>query len=185
MGLSAAGIYNTAVGNTAMFFGSASESTAVGDSAMYYASGNDNVALGREAGLNFTGSYNIAIGAYAGQSITTGSNNIEIGSQGAKKDDSVIRIGDTATQKKTFIAGINGVKISNGVAVVINKQGQLGVAASTENAENTQLRRELTEEHREVAALEAKVASLEATVEKVSAQVQIKTGHARVVSTNE
>jgi hypothetical protein len=48
-----------------------------------------------------------------------------------KNDASYIRIGDIKTQKKTFIAGINGVTVSSGVAVVVDKMGQLGVATSS------------------------------------------------------
>jgi hypothetical protein len=155
-----------------MAFDGGTDNVAVGDSALNMGSGNFNVALGYGAGLNFAGSNNIAIGEYAGQNVTSGTNNIEIANQGAKKDDSVIRIGDIKTQKKAFIAGINGVKVSGGVAVVVNKQGQLGVAASSESADNSSLLRSFLEEQRKVAALEAKVASLEAMVEKVSAQVQ-------------
>jgi hypothetical protein len=126
------GDYNVAVGSTAMTFSGGNDNVAVGDGALNLASGNYNVALGESAGLNFAGNNNIAIGQYAGQNVTSGANDVEIGNQGSKKDDAVIRIGDTKTQKKTFIAGINGVTVPNGVVVVVDKMGQLGVATSSE-----------------------------------------------------
>src|SRR5207249_10545654 len=70
------------------------------------------------------------IGQYGGQNVTTGSNNIEIGNQGAPHDANIIRLGDPATQRKTFIAGISRTAVAGGVAVMITNQGQLGVATS-------------------------------------------------------
>jgi hypothetical protein len=131
MSLGLTGTYNTAIGNVAMSFSTGSNNTAVGDGAMNTASGNSNVAIGRSAGLNFAGDNNIAIGQYAGQNITRGANNIEIGHQGMKKDANTIRLGDPAAQKKTFIAGISGTTMPDGVAVLINSKGQLGVATSS------------------------------------------------------
>ncbi len=125
------GDYNTAVGNTAMAFSTGSENTALGDSAMNKATGSDNVAVGRAAGLNLAGDGNIVIGQYAGQNLTTGANNIEIGNQGVAQDVNTIRLGDKATQKKTFVAGINGTTVSGGVAVMVTNKGQLGVATSS------------------------------------------------------
>jgi hypothetical protein len=164
-----------------MAFYGGTDNVAVGDSALNKASGNFNVALGQSAGLNFAGDDNIAIGQYAGENVTSGANNIEIANEGAKKDNAVIRIGNVKTQKQTFIAGISGVKISGGVAVIVNRQGQLGVAASNESADNSSLLHSFLEEQRKVAALEAKVASLEAMVERVSAQVQANAPAPRVV----
>lgn len=43
----------------------------------------------------------------------------------------VIRIRTTGNQKSTFIAGINGVTASGGVAVSINSNGQLGTVTSS------------------------------------------------------
>jgi hypothetical protein len=121
---------NTAVGHIAMAFSTGTQNTAVGDSAMNQATGDFNVAIGRAAGLNLAGDNNIMIGQYAGQNVTTGANNIEIGNQGAAHDANIIRLGDSATQRKTFIAGIRGTTVSGGVAVMITNQGQLGVATS-------------------------------------------------------
>ncbi|HEY1770123.1 MAG TPA: tail fiber domain-containing protein [Chthoniobacterales bacterium] len=144
----ATGTYNTAVGNAAMAFSAGSENVAVGDGALNQSSGSQNIGIGQAACLTTAGSNNIGIGEFAGenvttgtnnfmvgqnagQNITTGSNNIDIDNLGTKKDSGVIRVGDASTQKKTFVAGISGVTISNGIAVVVSKQGQLGVATSS------------------------------------------------------
>jgi hypothetical protein len=71
------------------------------------------------------------LGYAAGSTLTTGSNNIEIGNPADARDDGVIRIGDSATHNKTFIAGIAGTAIAPGVVVGINARGQLGVRASS------------------------------------------------------
>ncbi len=132
MSIGLTGSYNTALGNVAMAFSTGSENTAVGDGAMNAASGSENIAIGRSAGINLAGSSNILMGQYAGQNLTRGNNNIEIGNEGLKKDDSVIRIGTIGTQNKTFIAGISGTTIGSGAAVMVNSKGQLGVMTSSE-----------------------------------------------------
>ena len=58
-----------------------------------------------------------------------GNNNIEIGNGGAQSDSGVIRIG--AKQTKTFISGIKGVTVADGVGVVIGAAGQLGTMTSS------------------------------------------------------
>ncbi len=131
MSLGTSGDYNTAIGNGAMSFSNGSENTALGDSAMNHASGSSNIAIGRSAGLNMAGDNNIVIGLYAGQNLTTGANNIEIGHEGMARDANMIRLGDPGTQKKTFIAGISGTTVPNGVAVMVTSKGQLGVATSS------------------------------------------------------
>ncbi len=147
MALGTSGSYNTAIGDTAMAFANGSDNVAVGDGALNMANGDENIGIGQQACLNCAGDNNIAIGQFAGQSvttggsnillgqnaginITTGSNNIEIATAGTKKDSGVIRIGDAAAQKKTFIAAISGVTVS-GAAVMVNSKGQLGVATSS------------------------------------------------------
>jgi Chaperone of endosialidase len=61
----------------------------------------------------------------------TGSNNIEIGHVGAANDSRTIRIGKSGTQTKTFIAGIFGVTVPTGVAVLIDNNGHLGTTTSS------------------------------------------------------
>jgi trimeric autotransporter adhesin len=58
-----------------------------------------------------------------------GNNNIEIGNGGTFTDSAVIRIG--AKQTKTFISGIKGVTVADGVGVVIGASGQLGTITSS------------------------------------------------------
>jgi hypothetical protein len=126
------GSSNTVVGLDAFAFNvSGSKNAVFGDGAMNNGSGSYNVALGYFAGYNVTGDSNIIIGSNSGLNLTKGDNNIEIGNQGTKTDANLIRIGDIATQKKTFIAGISGATISNGAAVMVNNKGQLGVATSS------------------------------------------------------
>jgi hypothetical protein len=132
MAFSTSGGYNTALGRSVMAFNTTgSENTAIGDAAMNQSSGSSNIAIGPSAGLNLAGSNNIVIGQYGGQNLTKGSNNIEIGHEGAKKDDALIRIGTPGTQKQTFVAGISGSTVADGVAVMVNNKGQLGVATSS------------------------------------------------------
>jgi hypothetical protein len=70
------------------------------------------------------------LGNLAGQNLTTGSNNIEIGNGGVAAESNTIRIGTSATQTATFIAGIRGVAVAGGQAVAVNANGQLGIRAS-------------------------------------------------------
>jgi uncharacterized coiled-coil protein SlyX len=95
--------------------------------------GINNTATGGSAlSNNTTGSSNIVMGFAAGFNLTTGSNNIDIGSAGVAGESSRIRIGTKPAQKATFIAGISGVTVANGVGVIINSQGQLGTVVSSE-----------------------------------------------------
>ena len=66
---------------------------------------------------------------FVGSALTTGSQNIDIGSAGRAEERGTIRIGDLS-QERTFIAGIKGVAVS-GSPVVVGGTGQLGVAASS------------------------------------------------------
>jgi hypothetical protein len=78
-----------------------------------------------------TGSYNTFLGNDAGYNVTTGSNNIEIGTSGNAGDDNTIQIGVQDTQTKTLIAGIYGTTLT-GSAVYVTSTGQLGVLGSSE-----------------------------------------------------
>ena len=80
---------------------------------------------------NTTGSSNIALGVTAGGNLTIGNNNIDIGNAGVAAEANTIRVGTQGTQRRTFIAGISGVAVA-GSAVVVNANGQLGIAASSE-----------------------------------------------------
>jgi len=95
--------------------------------------GNNNTATGVSAlNHNTTGSSNIALGFLAGDNLTTGSNNIEIGNAGVAGESKRIRIGTAGSQTKTFIAGISGVTVANGVGVIVGSNGQLGTVVSSE-----------------------------------------------------
>jgi hypothetical protein len=85
---------------------------------------------------NTTGSNNIAEGYHGGYNLTTGSNNIDIGSPGVKAESGVIRIGTitgtASTQSAAYIAGIYGIKTATaGTAVFIDSSGQLGTVSSS------------------------------------------------------
>src|SRR5262249_2590671 len=66
-----------------------------------------------------------------GSSLTTGSSNIDIGNVGNGAEGNTIRIGDQAVHAATFIAGISGVPVT-GTAVVVDGNGELGVAPSSQ-----------------------------------------------------
>jgi hypothetical protein len=108
------GSYNSCTGARALFSNTeGSANTAVGDGALANnIFGNRNIALGTDAGL-----------------FTQGDRNIDIGNQGAIGDSDTIRIG--SGQGRTFIAGISGAAVA-GSAVVVDGNGQLGVAPSSE-----------------------------------------------------
>jgi len=112
-----AGNYNTATGHDALFSNTSGFSnTAIGSSALFHlTTGNSNTAIGVNAlESNNFGSSNIAVGAFAGANIK-GSNNLDIGNRGKTNDSNTIRIGTTSLQNSTFIAGISGVTVSDGV----------------------------------------------------------------------
>jgi hypothetical protein len=115
-------------GNTTGFDNVASGAAAL----LSNTNGHDNTAGGFQALLNnVTGSNNIALGARAGVNLTTGNNNIDIGAPGVAAEANTIRIGKSGTQQKTFIAGISGKTVANGVGVIINSSGQLGTVVSS------------------------------------------------------
>ena len=68
------------------------------------------------------------MGYGAGDLLTTGDNNIVIGSRGTAGESNTIRIGDQAVHSAAFVAGINGVDKSTGKSVFVDAAGQLGTA---------------------------------------------------------
>jgi hypothetical protein len=124
---------NTASGYGALYSSNGSSNTASGYQALYAnTSGASNTALGlRALASNTTGSTNVALGYHAGDSLTTGSNNIDIANVGEAAESGTIRVGTAGTQTKTYIAGIYGKSVS-GNAVVVDSSGQLGVVVSSE-----------------------------------------------------
>jgi hypothetical protein len=122
------GSLNTAIGDAALSTATTgSGNVAVGDEAILSGNGNDNTALGTQALQSGTGSNNIAVGYQAGLSLTAGSNNIMIGSEGTSSDAGAIRIGDSQTS--TYVAGIFGTNVINGVPVYVNSTGLLGTSS--------------------------------------------------------
>ena len=128
------GNYNTASGSYALVTNSiGKENTASGNNALYSnTTGGNNTALGYKAGqLQTTGSTNLTLGYRAGYNHTTGSYNLAIAAPGVAAESKTIRIGVQGTQTKTIIAGIRGVTVTSGSAVLVNSSGQLGVASSS------------------------------------------------------
>jgi trimeric autotransporter adhesin len=111
------GINNTATGVNALF----SNRDASG-----------NTANGVEAlRSNTTGTGNIALGFQAGANLSTGNNNIDIGNLGVAGESNTIRIGTRGTQISTYIAGIMGKTVGQGVPVIVDNTGNLGTANSS------------------------------------------------------
>jgi hypothetical protein len=130
-----AGNYNTANGSFAL----QSNTSGGANTASGYVSlssnttGSGNTATGYWALLNNTsGNDNIALGAGAGYNLTTGDNNIDIGNIGKRGESNTIRIGKRGVQKQTFIGGISGATVAEGVGVIIDANGQLGTIVSSE-----------------------------------------------------
>jgi hypothetical protein len=125
---------NTATGvdalpaNTTGFFHTANGFAAL----LNNTTGNQNTAIGYYAlSGNLTGSNNIALGFQAGLNIS-GSTNIDIGNVGVAGESKTIRLGTRGSQRNTFIAGISGVTVANGVGVIIDNNGHLGTVVSSE-----------------------------------------------------
>jgi hypothetical protein len=128
------GGFNTAIGFGALVNNTtASFNTAVGDRALSTNnSSNGNTAVGHAALMNNTAAGNTALGYNAGNALTTGDNNIDIGANvvGVAGESNTIRIGNTNINS-TFIRGINGTTLPNGVQVFASLDGQLGTTTSS------------------------------------------------------
>jgi hypothetical protein len=130
----ATGSFNTASGVNALGTSTTgNNNVAIGYFALFTnKTGNSNTALGNNAlEFNTTGGSNIGIGDSAGVNLTTGSNNIDISNAGAENESGKIRIGTNGTHTNTFIAGISGVTVANGVGVIIDGSGHLGTVVSS------------------------------------------------------
>jgi hypothetical protein len=127
------GIDNAATGFNALYANTiGANNTANGYAALFgNTTGVANTAIGSNALYsNTAGSTNIALGFNAGFNVT-GSNNIDIGNAGVAGESAKIRIGTRPTHKNTFIAGIFGVTVPTGVAVLIDNTGHLGTTTSS------------------------------------------------------
>jgi hypothetical protein len=132
--LNTTGNYNTANGYFALWQNTTGNyNTTTGHASLpRNTTGTNNTADGHFALHNNTiGSFNIALGDDAGSSLTTGNNNIDIGNRGLAGEDNKIRIGTTGTQTATFIAGISGVTVPDGVGVLVGSDGKLGTMVSS------------------------------------------------------
>ena len=145
------GSLNTAVGSSCLASNTTgNDNTALGGSALISnLDGYFNVALGEAAlGANTSGAYNIgdgsgtlgqnpdgnlniALGAGAGANLRRGSRNVYIANPGNIEESKTIHIGAKINQTATFIAGISGVTVADGVGVVIDTNGQLGTLTSS------------------------------------------------------
>jgi hypothetical protein len=131
------GFGNTAVGADALNNGmSGFNNVAIGLSTLQLTSGSSNTAVGFRALQVSSGNSNIGLGNFAGANIGAGNFNIFVGNGGLNGDNATIRIGETQT--KTFVAGIRGVAtgVANGVAVLIDSNGQLGTASSSRHVKD-------------------------------------------------
>jgi trimeric autotransporter adhesin len=94
--------------------------------------GGYNTALGANAlGDITTGNFNVGVGYQAGSGNATGNNNIYIGvGVGAGDESDTMRIG--GSQTATYIRGISGATIPVGTQVLVEGDGHLGVATSSQ-----------------------------------------------------
>ena len=143
------GVGNTAIGaialmnnttgnsNTAAGIGalpnnrSGDNNTAIGTNTLQNAVGSNNVAFGFNAGSSiYLGSNNVVLGANAGTYLQSGSNNIYLGAAGQGSESNTMRLGRSGTQTRAFIAGVSDTAVA-GATVVVDSNGQLGVATSS------------------------------------------------------
>jgi hypothetical protein len=128
------GASNTGTGAGALFNNTiGTGNTANGFQALNFNTGSGNTAIGYKALLhNTTGANNIALGTLAGTAVTAGDDNIDIGNFGFAGESGTIRIGDNLLHTATFIAGISGVTVGNGIPVIIDNNGHLGTIVSSQ-----------------------------------------------------
>ncbi|MDQ3581697.1 MAG: hypothetical protein M3495_08830, partial [Pseudomonadota bacterium] len=131
--LNTGGRANTAIGANAMPNNTGGEANiAVGVYALRdNSTGTRNTAIGTESLKKNNGFDNTGLGYEAGMKITNGSFNICIGNPGVSGDNNTIRSGTTGVQTATFIAGISGVTVPNGVGVIVDSNGKLGTIVSS------------------------------------------------------
>ena len=132
------GGYNVANGYSAMKANTtAANNVGLGVQSLFKnATGSNNVAVGYNSLYQNRGKGNIGIGYSGGYNLTSGINNIAIGNLAVAAESGAIRIGTTGTQTSAYIAGINGVTSSSGVAVYVNANGQLGTITSSRRFKN-------------------------------------------------
>ena len=121
---------NTANGKFALYNNlTGSSNMASGVQALFHnTTGGNNLADGVNALFNnTTGHSNLAFRTAAGTNLTTGSNNIEIGNVGVAAESNTIRLGTVGhPDEPAFVAGISGVTVAGGAAVVDRQQRSAG-----------------------------------------------------------
>jgi hypothetical protein len=213
------GHHNTAIGSSALFSNTTSiDNVALGSDALYSnmdgdantaigvsgllhnTTGIENTAIGPGAlSTNTTGNSNIALG-YAAGLHTTGSFNIDIGNEGVAGESNTIRIGTEGLHTVTLIAGIWGTPIVGGATVVVNGNGQLGVAAIASSlpgshstrrlrqemlryeAMNMKLESNFLKEHRKVEEQQATITELKKEMKAILARVNEQESRIQKVS---
>ena len=124
---------NIAIGFSMFSSTTGSNNIAVGDHALNTnTTGDLNTGVGYHALLNTAGPGNTAVGYLAGSNVTTGSDNIDIGNEGGSGDSGVIRIG-RGIINATYITGISGAAVVNGVPVLVDFTGKLGTVTASES----------------------------------------------------
>jgi hypothetical protein len=123
---------NTGVGGGALVSNTAGQdNTAIGVNALMNNPGSNNTAIGSRALMNNnTGINNIALGFEAGIRSLIGNYNIDIGSPGLPRESKTIRIGNFL-HTSTYIAGISGAVVPEGVGVIVDSNGKLGTTTSS------------------------------------------------------
>jgi len=128
------GVSNTGIGAGALFNNTlGTANTAIGFQALNFnGMGSSNTAIGYQAlQHNISGGNNIALGLLAGTAVTAGDSNIDIGNFGFAGESGTIRIGTDGLHTATYIAGISGVTVGNGIPVIIDTNGHLGTIVSS------------------------------------------------------
>jgi hypothetical protein len=127
------GLANTAAGALALQNNTTGDANAAFGmfSLFNNSTGFRNTAIGVESLKKVNGFDNIGLGYEAGKNISAGSFTICIGNPGVNGDTNTIRIGTTGVQTATFIAGISGVTVPDGVGVIIDNNGKLGTIVSS------------------------------------------------------
>jgi endosialidase-like protein len=123
----------TAIGSSALPAAGALYNTADGNHALYTDNlGGNNLAEGNLALSNDTdGTSNIAVGDSAGINLTTGDYNIDLVNKGIASETNAIRLGKKGVQTATYIAGISGKTVANGVSVLIDTNNRLRTVNSS------------------------------------------------------
>ena len=140
------------------------------DALLSNVAGQANIAIGDSALANGNGdhlNFNTVVGDQAGQNLIDGGDNIYIGAtagNAAGDENFTIRIGDPDFIAACYIGGISGVPVSGGVPVVVNSNGQLGVAP----ADHPLSMNQLLKERQTIQQLKARIALQEGQIQTLT-----------------